>query len=271
MSWIIKLGNEFEAKGHLQQGVICCGCHHLGKGLFRGAGEVSGCAVDFSVADCLLLNSTVETPRSHCFLLWGGIGAWVGGTQEAILEQEGARHPAGVQGECGDGCTPQCPGAPQEWICTSPCDVGTSSRCPRSCWGEEQCCGWAVPGGCCSHCPVLRAAEQGQLLIALSPTIVPPCQGLSQTTPCVYISLFSLPWEQVGSWWLLLWHLAGRLVIPRSGPFCGHMCGDRAWQEQAAHPHLAVRAWYSCLLCPTARQELPVVSVWSWVCASVSG
>lgn len=43
LSWIIKLGNGFEAKGHLQQEVICCGCHHLEKGLFRGAGEVGGC------------------------------------------------------------------------------------------------------------------------------------------------------------------------------------------------------------------------------------
>lgn len=43
LSWIIKLGNGFEAKGHLQQEVICCGCHHLEKGLFRGAGEVDGC------------------------------------------------------------------------------------------------------------------------------------------------------------------------------------------------------------------------------------
>lgn len=82
LSWIIRLGNGFEAKGYLQQEVICCGCHHLGKGLFRGAGEVGGCAVDFPVADCLLLNSTVQTPRTHCFLLWEGIGAWVGGTQE---------------------------------------------------------------------------------------------------------------------------------------------------------------------------------------------
>lgn len=97
MSWIIKLGNEFEAKGHLQQGVICCGCHHLGKGLFRGAGEVGGCAVDFSVADCLLLNSTVETPRSHCFLLWGGIGAWghTGG-----LRPFWSRREPGTQLEC---------------------------------------------------------------------------------------------------------------------------------------------------------------------------
>lgn len=76
LSWIIKLGNGFEAKGHLQQEVICCGCHHLEKGLFRGAGEVGGCG--FSCCG----NSTVQIPRTHCFLLWEGIGAWVGGMQK---------------------------------------------------------------------------------------------------------------------------------------------------------------------------------------------
>lgn len=123
-------------------------------------------------------------------------------SSQPIVEQEGDRHPAGVQGECGDDWASQYPGAPQEWLCPSPSDAGSSSRSPRSCWEEQQCCGWAVPGGHCSCCPVLPAAEQGQLLIALSPTIVPSCQGLSRTTSCVYISLFSL--SALGAGWLML-------------------------------------------------------------------
>lgn len=107
MSWIIQLGNEFEVKGHLQEGVVCCGCHHLRKGPFREAG---GCAVHFPVEGCLLLNSTVQTPRTHGFLLWEGVGAWVGGTQ-AVSARSGAGHLAGM---CGDVWAPQCPGDPQE-------------------------------------------------------------------------------------------------------------------------------------------------------------
>lgn len=149
MSWIIQLRNGFEVKGHLQEEMVCCGCHHLGKGPFRGAGEAGGCAVDFPVVDCLLLNSTVQTPRTHCFLLWEGGGAWAGDAQEVSAPSGAGGHPAGVYGECGDVWVPQRPGTPQEWNCLSPCDGGASSRSPRRCWGERQYCGvgsarWAL-------------------------------------------------------------------------------------------------------------------------------
>lgn len=201
---------------------------------------------------------------------------------QPIVEQEGARHPAGVQGVCGDDWAPQCPGALREWICPSPCDVGTSSRSPRSCCGEQQCCGWALPGGHCSHCPVLPAAEQGQLLVALSPTVVPSCQGLSRTTSCVYISLFSL--SALGAGWLMV---ASLIALGREAGDSQAMVSDsqaRAvlWPHVLVTEHgkkkLLTLTWLSeprtaafSASLPAARQEFPVVSVWRWVCAGVSG
>lgn len=47
-----------------------------------------------------------------------------------------------------------------------------------------------------------------------------------------------------------------------------------AWQERAAHPDLAVRAQYTHRLCPALSYQAGApscVSVWRWVCASVSG
>lgn len=163
LSWIIQLRNGFEVKGHLHQEMVVCGCHHLEKGPFRGAGEAGGCAVGFPVVDCLLLNSTLQTPGHTAFssARVEVLGLGVHRRAQPVLEQEGAGHPAGLCGECGDVWVPQCPGTPQGWNCLSPCDGGTSSRISEDAGGSGSAVGWAVPGGHCSHCPVLPAAQQG--------------------------------------------------------------------------------------------------------------
>lgn len=85
----------------------------------------------------------------------------------------------------------------------------------------------AVGGQCqvgtaaAAQCSQLQSRDSSSLLCP------PPLSPLVKDFPELHLvstSLFSLslPWEQVGSCWLLLLHLAGRLVIPRPGLFCSH-------------------------------------------------
>lgn len=119
------------------------------------------------------------------------------------------------------------PGVPQELICLSPCGEGTFLKDSQKLLG-----GVAVPwdGQCqvssedTAQCSQLQSRDSSSLFCL--PLLSPLAKDL--TTSCVYISLFCLPWAQVGSWWLLLLPLAERLliprpelVIPRPG-FCGH-------------------------------------------------
>lgn len=125
------------------------------------------------------------------------------------------------------------------WDCTGvelppPCDGATSQGVPEDAGGSGSA-RWVL-----QPLPSASSCTAGVAPHCSVPTIVPSCQGLSQTASCFCILLFCLPWEKVGSWCLLLLHLAGGLVIARPGLFCGHTIGDGAWQEQAAHPDLAV-------------------------------
>lgn len=242
LSWIIQVRNGFEVKGDLQEEMVCCGCHHLGKGPFRGAGEAGGCAVGFPVVDCLLLNSTVHTPRTHCFLLCEGGGAWAGGAQEGSA-RSGAGHPAGVYGECGDVWVPQCPGTPQEWNCLSPCDGGASSRS----WREWQCCGVGSASWALQPLPSAPSCTAG---VAPHCSVPHYCPFLPRTLPNCILCLHLAFLSALGGGWLVVASLTAlgrgagdcqaRVSDCQPGLFCGHTVGGRAWQEQAAHPELAV-------------------------------
>lgn len=96
---------------------------------------------------------------------------------QPIVAQEGARHPAGVQGECGDVWATQCLELHRSGFTSHPMMEELPQGVPEAAGGSGSgsAVGWAVPGEHCSQCPVLPAAGQRQLLIALSPTIVPSC------------------------------------------------------------------------------------------------
>lgn len=163
LSWIIQLGNGFEIKGHLQEEVVCCGCHHLGKGPFTGAGEAGGCAVDFPVVDCLLPNSTVQTLRTLLFPL----GGWrcLGWGCTGGFSPFWSRREHDTQLECMVSVVmfefPCAQGLHRSGIASPPVMGELPEGVPEDAEGSGSAVGWAVPGGHCSHCPVLPAAEQG--------------------------------------------------------------------------------------------------------------
>lgn len=107
MSWIIKLGNGFEAKGHLKQKVVVVGVITWGKGHSGWLGRLVAVLWIFLlwIASCSI---TLQTPEDTLLSLGrcSCLGWGARRRSQPILEQEGARHPAGVQDECGDDWTP---------------------------------------------------------------------------------------------------------------------------------------------------------------------
>lgn len=259
--------------------MICCGCHHLGKGLFRGAGEVGGYAVNFPVGrlppakqHCADPQDTLLSPLGrHGCLGWGHAGS---------LSPLWSRREPGTQLECRVSVVmiglPSALGLHRSGFAPHLVMGELPRGVPEAAGGSSS----AVGGHCqvgtaaTAQCSQLQGRDSSSLFCS------PPLpRTFPNYTLCLHLAFLSV---------------LGAGLACGGFSYCTWQGGDSqarvsdSWARAVLWPHALVTehvknrllsfTWLAetCTAAfpaplPAAREELPVVSMWKWVCAGVSG